>query len=71
MAPLLALEPLHVADVAVMSACDVPCVGNDGLTDLERAEYAARYRAGAGSRRISAAEKAAIQAWLEHHSRAC
>lgn len=40
-------------------------VGNDGLTDDERAEYAAAYRAGAGSRVLHPLEVALIGKWRE------
>ncbi len=38
--------------------------GNDGLTKAERAEYAARWRAGAGAR-LTRAEAAALRAEAE------
>lgn len=36
-------------------------VGNDGLTNSERSALARKYRFGAGSRRISPSERAAIE----------
>lgn len=39
-------------------------VGDDGLTDAERAELAERYRLGAGRKTLTAAEKQALAAWL-------
>ena len=42
---------------------DGPVIGNDGLTDEERAEYAAAYAAGAGRKWLSEGEKAAIDKW--------
>lgn len=38
--------------------------GSDGLTDGERAEYARRYREGAGRLTVSPSERVATQAWL-------
>lgn len=39
-------------------------VGNDGLTDREREEYARRYREGAGRKCLSLAERLAAAGWL-------
>lgn len=38
-------------------------VGNDGLSIDERADLAAKYRAGAGSPKLHSIEREAIRAW--------
>ncbi|MCT2041932.1 hypothetical protein M3D15_01040 [Pseudoclavibacter alba] len=50
---------LTKANPAVRSAR----VGNDGLTDAERSERANRYLNTAGSKTITPAERATLQAW--------
>lgn len=44
-------------------------VGNDGLTAAERAEYAERYNAGVGRKRISKTEKEAYLRRLAERAR--
>lgn len=44
-------------------------VGNDGLTDAEREEYAAQYLRTAGKRGISPAEKQAFDDWRARKAR--
>lgn len=39
-------------------------LGNDGLTDRERDEFARRYREGPGRRSFSDTEQRAIDEWL-------
>jgi hypothetical protein len=57
--PLTLLRP----DASIRSE-----VGNDGLTEAERTEYANAYRVGAGRKSLSTAEKDAFLLW--HASRA-
>jgi len=52
--PLTLLRP----DASIRSE-----VGNDGLTDAERMEYANAYQAGTGRKSLSTAEKDAFLLW--------
>ena len=49
----------------VLSPCDECGVGNDGLTDAERAVYATAYQRAV--RPIGSAERTAIKAWRALH----
>ncbi|NKY08963.1 hypothetical protein [Cellulomonas hominis] len=61
MVPVLTLTR---PEAAVTPECRHPrAVGNDGLTDAEREDYARQYRAGCG-RDVSREELAAVHQWL-------
>jgi hypothetical protein len=62
MVPVLTLTR---PEANVAPECRHPrAVGNDGLTDAEREEFARRYRAGAG-RQPSSRALSDVVAWLE------